>query len=412
MADLSGLSPEQLAVALEGPALAPPDNTMPNFDNPSNNNGLAQGILATCLALTTLMFLIRLYARFVLIRRVGFEEFLLIASYAFTLAFISRGYYQLNIVGFFVHQWDVRVRDMILLLQNYLICNNLQILSVGLLKVAILLDWMRIFVPAGTRGSFFWACHVVMWINILWTVIMLIAVNLSCIPHQAIWDLTVHGKCFDKSRLDIAAAAMALITDLAILVLPHRVIWRLHLSTRKKVGVSTIFCLGLFSCVAAAVRLPTVVAFDSSSDVAYDYSAVAFWALSEYTSGMLVLCVPSIPKVFEQVRNSGALASLRSWIGSSVPNTRNGSQSQSHHGGSRHAPHSRPRMYQQIDTHSGNVPMTRLKQVGPEEQPRAPLSPDDGAILRTTEFSTREDHESNSPKSYHDRQHPWIETKK
>ncbi|KAK8061159.1 hypothetical protein PG997_015380 [Apiospora hydei] len=396
MADLSGLSPEQLAVALEGPALALPNGTMPNFDDPSNNNALAQGILATCLTLATIMFLLRLYARFVLIRRVGFEEFLLIASYAFTLAFISRGYYQLNIVGFFVHQWDVRVRDMILLLQNYLICNNLQIVSVGLLKVTILLDWMRIFVPAGTRGSFFWACHIVMWINILWTVIMLIAINLSCIPHQAIWDLTVHGKCFDKSRLDIAAAAMALITDLAIL----------------KVGVSTIFCLGLFSCVAAAVRLPTVVAFDSSSDVAYDYSAVAFWALSEYTSGMLVLCVPSIPKVFEQVRNSGALASLRSWIGSSAPNTQNSSQSQSHHGGSGHVPHSRPRMYQQIDTHSGNVQMTRLKQVGSEEQPRAPLSPDDGAILRTTEFSTREDHESNSPKSYHDRQHPWIETKK
>ncbi|KAK8022032.1 hypothetical protein PG993_012799 [Apiospora rasikravindrae] len=224
-----------------------------------------------------------------------------------------------------------------------------------------------------------------MWIKILWTVIMIVAINLSCIRHQAIWDLTVRGQCFGKSRLDNAAAAMALITELAILVLPHRVIWRLHLSTRKKAGVSTIFCLGLFSCVAAAVRLPTVVAFD--------YSVEGFWALAEYTLGMLILRVPSIPKVFEQIRNSGALASLRSWIGS-VPNTQNSSQSQIHHG-SGHKSHSRPRMYQQINAHSENIPMVRLKQADSEEQPRPPLSPDDGAILRTTEFSTTENHESN-----------------
>lgn len=74
MADLSGLSPEELAVVLEGPAVAPPNGTLPNFDNPSNNNALAHGILALCLALTTVMFLLRLYARFVLIRRAHHED--------------------------------------------------------------------------------------------------------------------------------------------------------------------------------------------------------------------------------------------------------------------------------------------------------------------------------------------------
>ena len=232
---------------------------------------------------------------------------------------------------------------------------------------------------------------------------MVICVNLSCVPHRAIWDLTVRGKCFEKLTLDLAAAVMALITDLLVLVLPHRVIWQLHISTRKKLGVSAIFCLGLFSCVAAAVRLPTTVVLKGSSDVTYHYSAVAFWAVSEYTSGMLVLCGPSIPKVFEQFRKSGTFASLRSWMGTDAQDSLR--QPQKPHAG--HIPHAKPGMYQQIDPQIGNVPLARLKQTNSGRY----LPPDDGAILLTTEFSATEDRESHSTKKDHGRQHPWMETR-
>ncbi|KAK8057875.1 hypothetical protein PG996_011812 [Apiospora saccharicola] len=285
MADLSELSPEELAVALEGPALAPPQGITPNFDNPPNQNTLGVGVTALGLVLTTAMLLLRLYVRFIVNRRAHFDDCIPIASYeqAFFVALISIGYPLLEAVGFLVHQWDVRVRDMITYLHAFLISSNLHILAVGLLKVAVLSDWVRIFVPAGTRGSFFWACYIVMGINILWTMVFIIAANLGS-----------HGP------------------------------WR------KKAGVSAIFCLGLFSCVAAANRLPTAITLDNSSDVLYHYSALALWAYAEYTAGLLVLCGPSIPKAVDQVRNSEALASLRSWVVGF--GARGSSQLLAHHG--------------------------------------------------------------------------------
>ncbi|KAK8119982.1 uncharacterized protein PG998_004608 [Apiospora kogelbergensis] len=408
MLDLSGLSPDQLATALEGPALPPPNGTASDFDHPR----MTMPWPTACLP-RVWPSILSCWC-FVSMRGSSLPGGC-ISKTAFIVAFIGCGYFQLHEVGFFVHQWDVRIREMMVLLHNYIIFSNFQLLSVGLLKVAIILDWIRLFCPTGTRGSFFWACHAVMWINILWTASMIVAINLSCIPHQAIWDLTIPGKCFEKSTLDVALAVMALVTDLAILALPHRVIWRLHLSTKKKLGISAMFGLGLLSSLAAAARLPTVVnfAYNSSLDVVYDYSAVIFWALSEYTSGMLVFCVPSVPKIFGHVRRSGVVASLKSWAGS-APDPRGGengssqSRSRGHHS-SGHAPHSRPRMYQQLDPHSGEIPLTDLSPAGSEERARHPLPPEEGTILRTTEFSTTEDSASNMPKSYHNRHHPWME---
>ncbi|KAK7917979.1 hypothetical protein PG985_009853 [Apiospora marii] len=384
MADLPGLSPEELAVALERPALAPPYSITPNLENPPNQNTLG----------------------------------------ACFVALISQDYSSLETVGFLVHQWDVRLRDMITYLhvslqtsiyshrsvrgaelkQDFLIFSTLQILSVGTLKVVVLSYWVRLFVPAGTRNSFFWACHIVMWINIIWTIVYPIAANLACVPHRATWDLTIRGKCFDKRALDIAAAAMALVTDLAILILPHRVIWRLHMSTQKKAGVSAIFCPGLFGCVAAAARLATAVILDTSSDTLYHYSALSLLANAEYTAGMLVLCGPSIPKAFDQIRNSGAFAALRSWMGFA---SRGSLQSLAHRGG--HATNSNPRTYQQMDTPSGSIPLVRLNQTSSREQPRCHSLPEDGAVLLTTEFSTTEHRDSNFASDCHDRQHPWME---
>lgn len=74
MLDLSGLSPDQLAAALEGPALPPPNGTVSDFDHPPNDNALAHGVLATCLAVNTLMLALRFYARFLIARRVYLED--------------------------------------------------------------------------------------------------------------------------------------------------------------------------------------------------------------------------------------------------------------------------------------------------------------------------------------------------
>ncbi len=75
---------------------------------------------------------------------------------------------------------------------------------------------------------------------------ILIALCFQCIPHQAIWDLTIEDKkCFNLYNLQVPSATIQLVSDIAIFLLPQHVIWTLKMTWQKRLGVSVIFGLGL-----------------------------------------------------------------------------------------------------------------------------------------------------------------------
>jgi hypothetical protein len=129
--------------------------------------------------------------------------------------------------------------------QLILIGSNLYGVVIPCLKVAILVEWLRIFVPGKSRTAFFWSCSTVLLVNVAYYVASIIALNLSCIPYRAIWDLTIEGKCLDQQALNNSSAIVNLISDIAILALVQQIIWSLHMSLKKKIGVSLIFAAGL-----------------------------------------------------------------------------------------------------------------------------------------------------------------------
>lgn len=116
------------------------------------------------------------------------------------------------------------------------------------LKVAILTEWTRMFVPRGThmKNAFFWGCMTVCFVQIGAGIATVIALNLQCIPHAAIWDITITDKqCFELYPLQVSSASIQLVSDIAILLLPQRVIWTLKMTWQKRLGVSVVFGLGL-----------------------------------------------------------------------------------------------------------------------------------------------------------------------
>lgn len=68
------LSPEALEELLAQPALQPPAGVTANFDNPSNNNGLAWAVTTVCTVVATICLLLRLFARLWLDRTIRLEE--------------------------------------------------------------------------------------------------------------------------------------------------------------------------------------------------------------------------------------------------------------------------------------------------------------------------------------------------
>lgn len=114
-----------------------------------------------------------------------------------------------------------------------------------LAKMAILLEWTRIFVPHGTRTSFYWTSRILIALNTGMYIAAITATALGCIPQEKFWYTWIEGKCINRKNLDICTATFNLMMDLFILILPQKVIWTLRMTQSRKLGVSFVFSVGL-----------------------------------------------------------------------------------------------------------------------------------------------------------------------
>ena len=70
-----------------------------------------------------------------------------------------------------------------------------------------------------------------------------------CHPVSHAWVLSSSGECLDKNKLFRANAIFSLLINVIIIALPMPIIWKLHMSLRKRLVILGIFAIGLV-CVA------------------------------------------------------------------------------------------------------------------------------------------------------------------
>jgi hypothetical protein len=60
--------------------------------------------------------------------------------------------------------------------------------------------------------------------------------------------------CRNEGALIVACAAISLVQDLIICMLPVLLIWNLQISKRQKIGLFAIFGVGLITCICGILR--------------------------------------------------------------------------------------------------------------------------------------------------------------
>ncbi|KAJ8121966.1 hypothetical protein O1611_g9964 [Lasiodiplodia mahajangana] len=391
---------------LDGPSLAPPGDALPAFDNPPNGNAISFATIGLCLGLSTLFLSLRAYATFACLKKAYLSDYVMIVGYLIYVAWLGILLSECLYIGFFVHMWDIRLRDLPHLLY---VGTSLFAVNIALIKAAILLEWLRIFVPKGTRNTFFWVAHALLLVNVLINVVGLFVINLTCIPHEKIWNrLTVRGHCLEGHAIDVTSASINLTIDLLILLLPQRVIWSLKISTSKKIGVAAVFSLGLLGFIASIFRLVETIHYSFSPDSTYYFSAVGLWTVAEATCGILVFSVPAAPKAL------AGLVSLTSTMTSWISNSESSGDGRPFPPRSSTNKRLRPTAYKELD----DTQLITMDTLGPEHgQSRSRISLQDSireddiqtSILRTTHITTKSELVAgvDSTKDYLNRQHPW-----
>lgn len=147
--------------------------------------------------------------------------------------------------GIYVHQWNVRYADLVDFLFNlnagFIVYGPL----IALVKAVILLDWLHIFVPRRTRNATAWTIYIMIALNWAYYVAGSLACIFSCSPRKRFWDKTVPGTCTSTYATALTAGVVNMVSDFTMLAIPQRVIWSLQLTRSQRVGVSSLFAIGI-----------------------------------------------------------------------------------------------------------------------------------------------------------------------
>ncbi|PGH18372.1 hypothetical protein AJ79_00438 [Helicocarpus griseus UAMH5409] len=295
--------PAYIEKFLEMPAMPAPDGITPNYANPSNRNDLAMAVLTLCLVISTVCVALRAYARIYLFHKFQAEEILILSAYGVFIGQMYAGYALLLQPGYFVHQYDLKMKDMVNPTFNILLMGCFYQTVLPIAKSAILVEWCRILAPPGNRfkSLFWWGCVTVITVQVTFGIACVVLLCMQCQPHEAIWKLWMpRDKCFVLVNLQLASGAVQLFSDVAMLLLPQKPIWSLQLDWKRKLGLSVVFGFGIFACVSAAMRLSVTVKFGYSPDQMYALGPLVFWVDAESTCAFFIMCVPCLPKILKE----------------------------------------------------------------------------------------------------------------
>jgi hypothetical protein len=320
------LSPEARERMRAHPAAQPPPGVEPNFVDPWSMESSGVGALHGLYALSTLMVILKLSTQLGIVRKMLLEDyFLILAWLLWTAAYEPVGDMLVHSkMG--VHQWNITFGDQSdYLFYQYVLFAFWGIISL-LLKVTILLQYLRIFVAPGIRNYTFWASHILLYANVAYYVAFTFLQIFACNPRARFWDWTiVEGECIDIFAINVSGAVVCLVSDLAILHIPQRALMKLNMPRSKVWGLSALFAIGIFACVTSAVRVYyNVRIWQDQYDLTGQLGYLSFWGTAQFPAGFLVICLPSLPRVIAWLRTKEWFTRLESSMWSALSRSMTG----------------------------------------------------------------------------------------
>ncbi|KAF9698966.1 hypothetical protein EKO04_002858 [Ascochyta lentis] len=201
--------------------------------------------------------------------------------------------YLLNVLGMGTDMWLVPFDNITKILEIFYYTELLYLASIALTKISILLFYLRIFPQVGVRKAI-WFTVV---LCVLYIITFVTATALQCIPIRIAWehwDGEHHGKCIDLNSDAWCSAAVNIVLDLIVILLPMRELKKLAMSRRRKFGVMLMFLGGLFITVVSMLRLKYLIQFAHTENVTWDYLPIGYWSAVESHVGVMVACLPAI----------------------------------------------------------------------------------------------------------------------
>lgn len=266
---------------------------------PVRDRGMEVATIGPVLCGVALIFLtIRVLVRIVGNRELfGWDDGIIIVAWLAGVPLaVFDVYFYLNGLGKDI--WRVSFDQLDRMLMFFYYGEVAYLMATVLVKIALLLFFLRIF-PSRTFQRIVWG---MIGIIIAFCIAFLGALVFQCWPINYSWlrwDGEHEGKCVNVYVGGFSHAAINMVLDIIIVVLPMPLLYKLQFtySWRQKSHIFIMFSFGIIVTVVCILRLNTLAKFGNSKNVTWDYTDAAIWSVVEVQVAVICACLPAC-KVF------------------------------------------------------------------------------------------------------------------
>ncbi|KAJ8116400.1 hypothetical protein OPT61_g2171 [Boeremia exigua] len=269
-----------------------PPGIVANFDHPESiaHRVIIVSVLGAAIATPTCI--VRLYTKRHILKNLDWDDFIIVLATINALGFSIY-------VGYRIHIWDCPAPKFYTLMKVGAIAGPILFnVATMLTKLSLGLFYLRI---SPFKISFRIAVYTVLCISVCNNLINAFGVLWVCQPIGKYWDYSITtGKCINLNHFFLASASINAGTDLALLILPIFILYKLQLPLRRKIGVALILMTGSIVCVVSLVRVEQVIHGMKvvPTDGTWGMVLNFIWLLVEMWLGIFCACLPILYTFF------------------------------------------------------------------------------------------------------------------
>jgi hypothetical protein len=202
-----------------------------------------------------------------------------------------------------IHGWEMPIESFsrYVLLSNY-VQAIVFVFPALFSKLALLVFYIKL---QNREPWFKWSVWFTMFVVVGSNIGILFSVAFACQPIAMAYDVQVtEGTCIDRPAVFKATAAFGVITDVMIFLIPVPMVLKLHISTRKKIGVLAIFFVGSATVVTSIVRLYLLIISLPKMDFSWIGGPIFIWVSIEANLLVMCACLPTLKHFVQAIAPS------------------------------------------------------------------------------------------------------------
>ncbi|KAI4160081.1 MAG: hypothetical protein LQ342_006032 [Letrouitia transgressa] len=160
-------------------------------------------------------------------------------------------------------------------------------------KVALCFAYLRIL-KASPNPRYKALIFVVMVGAILGHVAGTFILFFQCSPVRKSWRPLTPGKCLPNDATFYGLAAVSILFDVIIFVLPIPLLLKLSINIKKKIALICIFALGLLTTVCSVMRMVQILTIARTGNS----TMLVLWGVIELNVGIILTCIPTLGPLF------------------------------------------------------------------------------------------------------------------